>query len=74
MEERDNLLKFPWIPDMVTYTLYKFDLCYLCKVEKEKNGSFDNAGCIHCRNKTKMISGCYKPTGKNCHLDIPLTD
>jgi len=57
-----NTLKFPFCPDFVTYTAYKFDLCDLCKIEKEIHVKFDNKYCPHCKKKTKLIMGSYSPT------------
>lgn len=51
------MLSFPWVPDVVNYTAYKFGICELCEKKKLEDKKWDNSECPHCKGLTKIISG-----------------
>ena len=66
-------INFPWIPDMVHYTAYKFNLCVLCKEAKRKNEKVDNTNCPHFKGETRMMHVVYTPTNSSLLIDAPET-
>lgn len=64
MDQQDPYYKnmkipFPWVPDMIYYTAYKFGVCELCEKKKLENEKWDNSGCPHCKSLTKIIMGTF---------------
>jgi hypothetical protein len=50
-------INLPFVPDLIY--AYKFDLCILCKQEKEKDEKFDNKNCIHCKKSGRVMMWTY---------------
>jgi hypothetical protein len=55
----DMKINCEFVPDLVHYTCYKYGLCSLCKIEKEKDKQFDSKDCPHCKKETKIMSGYF---------------
>ena len=56
------MLCFPWAPDMVHYTAYKFGICELCEKKKKEYDEWNNDECPHCKELTRIMSGVFKST------------
>lgn len=53
------MIEIPFGPEYeITYTIYAFKTCDLCKKKLKENPKFNNTKCLHCEHK--KMQGYFK--------------